>query len=206
MKAFSLLTVAPCPLDLPCRLEYNFGKFPCVTAGETIAVTEGERRYYLDVLEAQPADAVCSIETDCAVDFAPPLDYVEPPPTVASQGNDEPPQAARFTGAAARMDGKLVEQPTSAPVPVGGQRDRTRQAAQFTGAAARMDGKPVELPTQSPAAASAGAPGVHKRKLRFGAPSAPGGGVGVSKGKEQGGGEKQEQAKRFPGTKYSLKD
>jgi len=97
---------------LPCRLEYNFGKFPCVTAGETIAVTEGERRYYLDVLEAQPADAVCSLDTDCAVDFAPPLDYVEPPRVVASQqGIDEPPQPARFTGVAARMDGKPVEQP-----------------------------------------------------------------------------------------------
>ncbi|KAG2646191.1 ubiquitin fusion degradation protein 1 homolog [Panicum virgatum] len=39
-----------------CELEYNFRKFICVTAGETIVVTEGERRYYLDVLEARPGD------------------------------------------------------------------------------------------------------------------------------------------------------
>ena len=156
---------------MPCRLEYNFGKFPCVTAGETIAVTEGERRYYLDVLEAQPADAVCSLDTVCAVDFAPPLDYVEPPRVVASQqGSDEPPQPARFTGVAARMDGKPVEQ----------------------------------QPTPSPAAAvNAVAPGVPKRKVRFGGPSAAG--SGVSKGKAEGrpGGGK-EQEKRFTGTQYSL--
>jgi ubiquitin fusion degradation protein 1 len=155
---------------LPCRLEYNFGKFPCVTAGETIAVTEGERRYYLDVLEARPADAVCSLDTDCAVDFAPPPDYVEPPPpVVASQdNNDKPLQPARFTGVAARMDGKPVEQP----------------------------------PTPSPAAAvNAVAPGVPKRKVRFGGPSAAG--SGVSKGKEEGGAGK-EQEKRFTGTQYSL--
>lgn len=103
---------------MPCRLEHNFfGKFTCVSVGETIAVTEGERRYYLDVLEAQPADAVCSRDTDCAVDFAPPLDYVEPPPRFASQGNNDepPPQPARFTGVAARMDGKPVELPTPPP-------------------------------------------------------------------------------------------
>lgn len=166
LKASIQLTVRP--LDSPCRLEHNFGKFPCVTAGETIAVTEGERRYYLDVLEACPAGAVCSIDTDCAVDFAPPLDYVEAPPFVASQGSDEPPQPARFSG---------------------------------TGR--RMDGKPVEMPTPSPAAESVVAPGVPKRMVRFGAPSASAAASGVSKAKEGGG---KEQEKRFTGTRYSLKD
>ncbi|KAG0536598.1 hypothetical protein BDA96_03G077400 [Sorghum bicolor] len=152
-------------------LEYNFRKFPCVTAGETIAVTEGERWYYLDVLEAQPADAVCSLDTDCAVDFAPPLDYVEPPPrVVASQQGGSVDEPARFTGVAARMDGKPVEQPP---------------------------------PTPSPAAAvNAVAPGVPKRKVRFGAPSSAAG-SGVSKGKAEGAGGK-EQEKRFTGTQYSL--
>jgi ubiquitin fusion degradation protein 1 len=168
VKALSLTV---CPLNLPCRLEYNFRKFPCVTAGETIAVTEGERWYYLDVLEAQPADAVCSLDTDCAVDFAPPLDYVEPPPrVVASQQGGSVDEPARFTGVAARMDGKPVEQPP---------------------------------PTPSPAAAvNAVAPGVPKRKVRFGAPSSAAG-SGVSKGKAEGAGGK-EQEKRFTGTQYSL--
>ncbi|PAN32208.1 hypothetical protein PAHAL_5G471300 [Panicum hallii] len=193
-------------------LEYNFRKFICLTAGETIVVTEGERRYYLDVLEARPADAVRTIDTDCAVDFAPPLDYVEPEPApapapaaVASQANAK---LSRFTGVAARMDGKPVEQAPPAPVPVGRQGDQPRKPAQFTGVAARMDGKPVKRPppAPSPAAASAGALGAPKSKVRFGDPPSAAGrgnGNGVSKAEAAGG---KEQEKRFVGTQYSLKD
>ncbi|KAF8780754.1 hypothetical protein HU200_001182 [Digitaria exilis] len=98
-------------LDLPHPkelLQYNFKKFQCLTVGETITVMEGERRYYLDVLEAQPAGAVCTIDTDCEVDFAPALNYVEPPPApapVAGKGNVDV-EAPIFTGFAARMDGQ----------------------------------------------------------------------------------------------------
>ncbi|KAJ1282641.1 hypothetical protein BS78_03G067300 [Paspalum vaginatum] len=195
-------------LSVACQkelLERNFMKFPCVTAGETIAVTEGERRFYLDVLEARPADAVCTLDTDCEAEFAPPLDYVEPPPPappVASQASDEK-QPARFTGAAARMDGKTVEQQQqqpAAPVPVvGGHGDRPRKPVQFTGTAVRVDGKPVEAP---PVAGAPGAP--TKRKFRYGAPSAAG--SGASKSKEEGVATAKEQQKPFTGTHYSLKD
>ncbi|CAO2209025.1 unnamed protein product [Urochloa humidicola] len=194
-------------------LEYNFRKFQCLTAGETIAVAEGDRRFHLDLLEARPADAVCTIDTDCEVDFAPPLDYVEPPPppppapapaTKPAGGGETP----RFTGVAARMDGKPVEQPPPA-APAGRQGEQPpRPAAQFTGVAMRMDGKPVEMPppppAPSPAAASAGALGAPKRKIRFDKPAAAAG-SGVSKSTaEKGAGKEQE--KRFTGTQYSLKD
>nr|CAB3476305.1 unnamed protein product [Digitaria exilis] len=188
-------------LDLPHPkelLEYNFKKFQCLTVGETITVMEGERRYYLDVLEAQPAGAVCTIDTDCEVDFAPALNYVEPPPApapVAGKGNVDV-EAPIFTGFAARMDGK--------PVPAGRQGNQPRQpAAQFIGFAARMDDKPVELPP-SPAVAIAAARGAQKRKIQFGASTAAG--SGVSKGKQGGGGGDDEKDKRFSGTPYSLKD
>lgn len=36
------------------------------------------KKYYIDVVEAKPGNAISVIETDCEVDFAPPLDYVEP--------------------------------------------------------------------------------------------------------------------------------
>ncbi|GJN37500.1 hypothetical protein PR202_gb26467 [Eleusine coracana subsp. coracana] len=89
-------------------LEYNFHKYACLTAGETITVTEGDKRFYLDVVETKPEDAVCVIETDCEVDFATPLDYVDPPPQPAAPAETVPSQ---FTGVAGRMDGKPVEQP-----------------------------------------------------------------------------------------------
>ncbi|CAL4951451.1 unnamed protein product [Urochloa decumbens] len=189
-------------------LEYNFRKFQCLTAGETIAVAEGDRRFYLDLLEARPADAVCTIDTDCEVDFAPPLDYVEPPPRgpAAAPAADGTP---RFTGVAARMDGKPVEMPAAA-APVGRQGEQPRRpAAQFTGVAVRMDGKPVEMPapppTPSPAAAGAGVPGAPKRKIRFHAPKEIGSGASKSTGTAEKGASK-EQDKRFTGTQYSLKD
>jgi len=37
-----------------------------------------EKKYYIDVVETKPSPAISIIETDCEVDFAPPLDYKEP--------------------------------------------------------------------------------------------------------------------------------
>ncbi|XP_051220894.1 uncharacterized protein [Lolium perenne] len=60
-------------------LERNFARYSCVTVGDTVTVVaDGDARYLLDVVEARPAHAVSTLETDCEVDFLPPLDYVEP--------------------------------------------------------------------------------------------------------------------------------
>jgi ubiquitin fusion degradation protein 1 len=134
---------------LPCSLEYNFfTKYTCLTAGETITVTEADRRYRLDVVEAQPEDAVLVLETDCKVDFATPLDYVEPPPPkkpvvappaaqAAENNNNEPP--VRFTGVAKRLDGKpVLEQPTTpAPAAAG----KAKYGVRFGGVASGDVGK-----------------------------------------------------------------
>ena len=47
----------------------------CLTTGDTIMVTYNNKKYYLDVIETKPANAISIIETDCEVDFAPSLDY-----------------------------------------------------------------------------------------------------------------------------------
>lgn len=41
-------------------------------------VAYNNKKYYIDIIEAKPANAITIIETDCEVDFAPPLDYKEP--------------------------------------------------------------------------------------------------------------------------------
>lgn len=41
-------------------------------------VAYNNKKFYIDVVEAKPSSAVSIIETDCEVDFAPPLDYKEP--------------------------------------------------------------------------------------------------------------------------------
>lgn len=60
------------------RLETTLRNFSCLTVGDNIMVAYNSRKYYIDIIEAKPARAVTIIETDCEVDFAPPLDYVEP--------------------------------------------------------------------------------------------------------------------------------
>lgn len=41
-------------------------------------VAYNNKKYYIDIVETKPASAISIIETDCEVDFAPPLDYKEP--------------------------------------------------------------------------------------------------------------------------------
>lgn len=41
-------------------------------------VAYNNKKYYIDIIEAKPSNAITIIETDCEVDFAPPLDYKEP--------------------------------------------------------------------------------------------------------------------------------
>lgn len=41
-------------------------------------VAYNNKNYYIDIVETKPSPAISIIETDCEVDFAPPLDYKEP--------------------------------------------------------------------------------------------------------------------------------
>ena len=47
-------------------------------------VAYNNKKYYIDIIEAKPSSAITIIETDCEVDFAPPLDYKEPEPVPPS--------------------------------------------------------------------------------------------------------------------------
>jgi hypothetical protein len=44
-----------------------------MTVGDTILINYNNKRYMVDIMEAKPSDAVCIVDTDCEVDFAPPL-------------------------------------------------------------------------------------------------------------------------------------
>ncbi|XP_026449596.1 ubiquitin fusion degradation protein 1 homolog isoform X2 [Papaver somniferum] len=59
-------------------LETTLRNFSCLTTGDSIMVAYNNKKYYIDIVESKPANAISIIETDCEVDFAPPLDYVEP--------------------------------------------------------------------------------------------------------------------------------
>jgi ubiquitin fusion degradation protein 1 len=114
-------------------LEKTLRNFSCLTTGDGIMVAYNNRQYYIDVVETKPASAVCIIETDCEVDFAPPLDYKEPEkprqPTVpasskapaAEDGNttvvEDELKFKPFTGSGKRLDGKASKLQASDDVP-----------------------------------------------------------------------------------------
>lgn len=107
-------------------LETTLRNYSCLTTGDSIMVAYNNKKYYIDIIETRPANAISIIETDCEVDFAPPLDYKEPEKPAASgpskapaQGEGAPtetePKFNPFTGVGRRLDGKPAKhEPPSA--------------------------------------------------------------------------------------------
>ncbi|GAA0184642.1 hypothetical protein LIER_31930 [Lithospermum erythrorhizon] len=97
-------------------LETTLRNFSCLTTGDSIMVAYNNKKYYIDIVETKPSSAISIIETDCEVDFAPPLDYKEPEKPVSTlitgkapvEGQDTPskpePKFNPFTGAGKRLD------------------------------------------------------------------------------------------------------
>ncbi|XP_059638328.1 uncharacterized protein LOC132280190 [Cornus florida] len=120
-------------------LETTLRNFSCLTTGDSIMVAYNNKKYYIDIIETKPSNAISIIETDCEVDFAPPLDYKEPEKPLASasasqapaEGQEAPadtePKFTPFTGGGRRLDGKpLAYQP--APVSSGSKDKRPEVA------------------------------------------------------------------------------
>lgn len=68
-------------------LESTLRNFTCLTKGDVIVINYNKKNYYVTVLETKPADAISIVETDIEVDFAAPLDYVEPTPPSKSESS-----------------------------------------------------------------------------------------------------------------------
>jgi len=56
-------------------LEMTLRNYSCLTKDDVILVNYNNKRYFIDILETKPGEAITIIETDCEVDFAEPLDY-----------------------------------------------------------------------------------------------------------------------------------
>jgi ubiquitin fusion degradation protein 1 len=67
--------------DPKAVLENAFRNFSCLTTGDVFTFAYNDNTYSVAVLETRPdhpSKAVCTIETDLSVDFAPPVGYKEP--------------------------------------------------------------------------------------------------------------------------------
>ncbi|CAL4901481.1 unnamed protein product [Urochloa decumbens] len=190
-------------------LEKTLRAFTCLTTGDTIMVSYNGKSYYIDIVETRPAAAVSIIETDCEVDFAPPLDYEEPekpavrlPPAPAvvpapASGGKAPPAG----------DGSTVakDEPMFKPFAGFGKRlDGKASAAASEGAAASADAcSAAPSGSNNGKRQQASAPSSSGRqktgKLVFGSSSATG---NVSNSEEaQKAPVKQQQAEEPPKTK-----
>ncbi|KAG8070029.1 hypothetical protein GUJ93_ZPchr0006g40667 [Zizania palustris] len=97
-------------------LEKTLRNYSCLTTGDSIMVAYNNKKYYIDIVETKPSSAISIIETDCEVDFAPPLDYKEPEPPKAAvpssavptteEAVEEEPRFIPFTGSGRRLDGR----------------------------------------------------------------------------------------------------
>ncbi|KAH7533825.1 uncharacterized protein LOC107416383 [Ziziphus jujuba] len=99
--------------DPKAVLESTLKGFSCLTAGDTIMIMNEGKEFYIDVLETKPSSsAICIIDTDCEVDFAPPLDYKEPekvkPASMKEKAKPEEAKFRPFMGVAKRLDGSPV--------------------------------------------------------------------------------------------------
>ncbi|KAL7112277.1 hypothetical protein ACP275_05G142400 [Erythranthe tilingii] len=105
-------------------LENTLREFTCVGRGSTIMVKHNQVDYYFDVLDVMPGDAITLTDTDCRVEFAPALDYVDPVKTQSNGGclvwkvgrgekvvEEEVKVFKPFTGNGRRLDGQVTAAP-----------------------------------------------------------------------------------------------
>ena len=67
--------------DPKAVLENAFRNFSCLTTGDVFTFSYNDNIYSIAVLETKPPSekkAICTLETDLSVDFAPPVGYEEP--------------------------------------------------------------------------------------------------------------------------------
>ena len=67
--------------DPKAVLENAFRNFSCLTTGDIFTFSYNDNVYHIAVLETKPqhpSKAICTLETDLSVDFAPPVGYEEP--------------------------------------------------------------------------------------------------------------------------------
>ncbi|KAK1402665.1 ubiquitin fusion degradation protein 1-like [Heracleum sosnowskyi] len=188
-------------------LETTLRNFSCLTTGDSIMVAYNNKKYYIDIIEAKPANAITIIETDCEVDFAPPLDYKEPEKPATSLPSSKKPvegqEAAAeseptfnaFTGAGRRLDGKPLKYE---PPPVSSSGSRDKQPVTSSGRGQTSSGSSA----QSSSRQSQG-------KLVFGSNANKSNGTQKEAAKdtkaEQPPAKEEPKFQAFTGKKYSLR-
>lgn len=149
--------------DPKAVLERSLRNYSCLTVGDCILIHYNNKRYYIDIVDAKPDRAISVIETDCEVDFAPPLDWVDEPKPAAAA-----PAASQQGGVPGIKFGKGATSGAAAAAKEEPEAEPSKPSfAAFTGAGRRLDGKPSAAspgaagPSQPVAVPSRCAGGIH---------------------------------------------
>lgn len=149
--------------DPKAVLENVLRNFAALTIGDIFQFEYNNRTYEIAVLEVKPdgaMHAITTLETDISVDFAPPLDYVEPEkPAPSSAGSSRPGSVVgggRVTpitqeGGMAKSIGYSSLAPTAA-LNAAGQKSSTF----FSGVGQRLKTSRTATPTTKPSTPVAG--------------------------------------------------
>lgn len=99
--------------DPKAVLENAFRNFSCLTTGDVFTFSYNDNVYSIAVLETKPQSdkkAICTLETDLSVDFAPPVGYEEPKRTSGTST----PRSGKSGGVMAGKGGTLHSHGTMA--------------------------------------------------------------------------------------------
>lgn len=127
--------------DPKAVLEMAFRSFACLTKGDVVCVHYNDTKYYLNVLEVKPDqfNAVSIIEADVQLDFAPPVDHVEPAAAPDAAASSLPPAKRHVSVLHARavLPAPTTPQRASAADDDGAEQATTSASGLVFGVAAR---------------------------------------------------------------------
>lgn len=149
--------------DPKAVLEQCFRNFSCLTTGDIFTFSYNDHVYEMAVLEAKPDNdkkAVCVLETDLEVDFAPPIGYEEP--QVPSK-KDAASRSGTSTPGAASIHGTLHHSGTMsaainyaaiAPATIEAQSEATKKQRSFVGEGRKLNARSSKSGTSTPPSSS----------------------------------------------------
>lgn len=147
--------------DPKAVLENALRNFSALTKGDTFSFLYNEQVFEINVLEVKPDThngAISCIETDLEVDFAPPLDFVEPVRMPRSTGSSRPGSVVgggRVTPLGAQ-EGSMARTLNYAAIAPGSTQTTSTKTSYFSGGGQKLKGSKTSTPRDKPSTPVAG--------------------------------------------------
>lgn len=147
--------------DPKAVLENALRNFSALTKGDTFSFLYNEQVFEINVLEVKPDSpqgAISVVETDVEVDFAPPLDYVEPVRMPRSTGSSRPGSVVgggRVTPLGAQ-EGSMARSLNYAAIAPGSVPTTQTKASYFSGGGQKLKSSKASTPREKPSTPVAG--------------------------------------------------